>query len=171
MSSTAFSHASRPQRRSNLTPALYKASIKTLANAEAAQTTTTVEKETMKRIRKCLQKANYTGTGESEVKAAFNRAAKLMAQYNISQAEVLAHETPDARQKHAGQSVVDIKRADGSGKAVTQQGFIGTLAFAMTTFFDCKSYVTARASSIDHTFYGLSETQLQLRGHSRWRST
>ncbi|PVH91120.1 hypothetical protein DM02DRAFT_620678 [Periconia macrospinosa] len=143
-----------------LIPTLYKASVKTLADTSALKTsasTARIDDAIFQRIKKCLQRANHKSTPEPEAKAAFYLASRLMGQYNISQAEVLAHESPAMRQQYAGQSVVSIKRADGSDKAVNNQGFVGELASAMGEFFDCKCYSTQNHASMDWTFYGITE--------------
>lgn len=93
--------------------------------------------------------------------AAMLLANRLMGQYNVSQAEVLAHEDSDELQKHAGESIVAIKRLiesnkpNGKKQGVDRQGWVSTLAFAMSTFFDCRSYNQKCAYSINIVFYGL----------------
>ncbi|KXJ89108.1 hypothetical protein Micbo1qcDRAFT_165880, partial [Microdochium bolleyi] len=84
-----------------------------------------------------------------------------MGQYNVSQAEVLAHVPPDAQKQYAGQSVVSITRVDGDeDKPVRQQSYVNTLCSAMGEFFDCKYYSTAKDSSVDLTFYGIAENSV-----------
>ncbi|KAF2248349.1 hypothetical protein BU26DRAFT_520046 [Trematosphaeria pertusa] len=163
---SAESH-SPPRKRSvqqraqpRLTPALYKASIKTIADTatiRVSSSTAGIDDAILQRIKKCLQRANHKNTPEPEAKAAFYLASRLMGQYNVSQAEVLAHEPPATQQQYAGQSVVSIKRADGSRNTVNNQGFVKELALAMTNFFDCKYYSTRNFTSMDWTFYGIAE--------------
>lgn len=81
-------------------PALYKAHIKSLADggtARVAFSTSDVDNTVIKRIMKCLDRANHPGTPEAEAKAALHIASRLMGQYNVSQAEVLAHESADTK--------------------------------------------------------------------------
>ncbi|KAF2455467.1 hypothetical protein BDY21DRAFT_380557 [Lineolata rhizophorae] len=81
-----------------------------------------------------------------------------MGQYNITQAEVLAHETPSEHRNHGGQSTVAIQRVDGDqSKRVKHQNFVDMLCAAMRCFFDCKSYSTAYLSQLRLTFYGIAE--------------
>jgi hypothetical protein len=67
----------------------------------------------VQRIKECLNPTNHPNTAEAEAKTAFHLASRLMGQHNVSQAEILAHESPDARSQHAGMSLVSIHRVDG----------------------------------------------------------
>lgn len=65
--------------------------------------------------------------------------------------------------KHAGESIVALTRAEESKnpdrtakKGVEKQGWVAQLAYAMSTFFDCKSYSRKKAYSIDIVFYVLA---------------
>jgi hypothetical protein len=161
---------SRPRKRQvqerappRLTPTLYKASVKTLANTAAIRISSSIsniDDAILQRIKKCLQRANHNNTPEPEAKAAFYLASRLMGQYNVSQAEVLAHEPPATQQQYAGQSVVSIKRADGSMNAVNNQAFVDALASAMNAFFDCKAYSSREVYSMQWTFYGIAENTI-----------
>lgn len=94
----------------------------------------------IQRIKKCLDRANHPNTAEAEAKAAFHLASRFMGQHNVSQAEVLAHESPEARRHYAGQSVASIHRVDGDSlKQVRHQGYIGTLCVAMQDFSIAKA--------------------------------
>ena len=57
-------------------------------------------------------------------------------------------------------SVVSVKRADSSLKVVKQQNWVQSLASAMRTFFDCKSYSAWLSSSIEWTFYGIADNTI-----------
>lgn len=80
-----------------------------------------------------------------------------MQQHNVSQAEVLARASSATQQEHAGQSVVSIRRADGSPRTVPRQEFAKHIAYAMGKFFDCKSYSSKKLASMEWTFYGIAE--------------
>jgi hypothetical protein len=97
-----------------LLPALYKASIKELAEIGTTSCSSVhdLDDGIIQRIKKCLDRANHPNTAEAEAKAAFHLASRLMGQHNISQAEVLAHESPDTRRQYAGLSAVSIHRVD-----------------------------------------------------------
>ena len=84
---------------------LYKASIKSLADTgtiKVTSSTADLDNGIIQRIKKCLDRANHPTTPEAEAKAALHLASRLMGQYNVSQAEVLAHETPSAQRQYAG---------------------------------------------------------------------
>ncbi|KAH9216815.1 hypothetical protein DL95DRAFT_362852 [Leptodontidium sp. 2 PMI_412] len=156
-----FKRTARPRAPPKLTPPLYKASVKELAETgtiRVSSSTADIDNAIVQRIKKCLDRANHPNTPEAEAKAALHLASRLMGQYNVSQAEVLAHEPPSAQRQYAGQSVVSIQRVDGDkSKTVNHQSYVGTLCCAMKRFFDCKSYSTTNYSSLELTFYGIAE--------------
>ena len=140
--------------QSKLSPTLYKASVKAFAGTATINVSSSaagIDEAILQRIKKCLQRANHANTLESKAKAAFYLASRLMGQYNVSQAEALAHEPPATQKQYAGQSVVSIKRADGSKNTVNKQGFVNRLSYTMQTFFDCKSYSTRKYTSVEWT--------------------
>ncbi|KAJ1324503.1 DUF2786 domain-containing protein [Microdochium nivale] len=145
-------------------PPLYKASVTAQAEASrshATHATADVDNAIVLRIKKCLDRAKHPNTPEAEAKAALHLASRLMGQYNMSQAEVLAHVPLDAQKQYAGQSVVSITRSDGDDdKPVRQQSYVNTLGHAMCDFFDCKFYSTAEILSLDLTFYGIAENSV-----------
>ncbi|KAK8869279.1 hypothetical protein PGQ11_007857 [Apiospora arundinis] len=132
-----------------LSPVLYKASAKELAEADTIRTsssTADIDDAIILRIKKCLDCANYLTRWRQRLKQHF--------------AEVLAHE-PDEQRHYAGQSVVSISRCDGDrSRSVRQQSYTATLAHAMGCFFDCKHYSTGYTSSVDFTFYGIAENSI-----------
>lgn len=144
----------RPQRKRKKTtrqyeptPALYKASVKALAESSTITvmgSTADIDNDLMLRMKKCIERANHSNTPEAEAKRALHHASRLMGQYNVTQAEVLAHEPPDVQRQYAGQSVVSIIRIDGDKtKPVRHVGFVDEVCKAMRLFFDCKHYSTA----------------------------
>ncbi|KAI1839656.1 hypothetical protein JX265_013681 [Neoarthrinium moseri] len=140
---------------------LYRAAVKKMAETDVAHTsssTADIDSAIITRIKKCLDRANHPSTPEAEARAALHLGSRLMGQYNVSQAEVLAHEPNTGQQQYAGQSVVSIVRCDGNPhKLVRQQSHVGNLGGAMQIFFDCKSYSTGAQSSVDFTFYGIAQ--------------
>ena len=81
-------------------PALYKASARELAESDTITvtgSTADIDNTIILRIKKCIERARHPNTPEVEAKRAFYLASRLMAQYNVSQAEVLAHQSPDRR--------------------------------------------------------------------------
>ena len=143
-------------------PPLYHASVKEVADAGAGAVGSSaaddIDNALIQRIKKCLARAHHPGTPEAEAKAALHLASRMMGQYNVSQAEVLAHEPPSAQQQYAGQSVVSLRRMDGdASKQVRHQGYVDDLCHGMTLFFDCKYYTTTFLSTLEVTFYGIGE--------------
>ncbi|KFZ16717.1 hypothetical protein V501_02089 [Pseudogymnoascus sp. VKM F-4519 (FW-2642)] len=153
--------AARQRAPPKLTPLLYKASIKKLAEnsiSSVNSSTAKADSAMLKRIKSCLDRANHPGTPESEAKTALCMASRLMARYNVSQAEVLAHEPESTQKQYGGQSEVQLLRSDGDkSKSIRHQNYVKTLCWAMTTFFDCKSFSTRYRSSLVLTFYGIAE--------------
>lgn len=153
--------AARQRAPPKLSPLLYKASIKKLAEnniSSVNSSTAKVDSAMLKRIKSCLDRANHPGTPESEAKTALCMASRLMAHYNVSQAEVLAYEPESTQKKYGGQSEVQLLRSDGDkSKSIRYQNYVNTLCWAMTTFFDCKSFSTRYHSSLVLTFYGIAE--------------
>lgn len=151
----------RKARPRKIPPPLYKASVKELAETgtiKVTGSTADIDNAIIVRIRKCLERANHPSTPEAEAKAALHLASRLMGQYNVSQAEILAHETPDAQRQYAGQSIVSIQRVDCNGsKPVLHHGYLDALVAAMNGFFDCKAYSAVFRSSLEWTFYGIAE--------------
>ncbi|KFY67333.1 hypothetical protein V497_00446 [Pseudogymnoascus sp. VKM F-4516 (FW-969)] len=97
-------------------------------------------------------------TPEVEAKVAIFRASRLMGQYNVTQAEILAHEPLSTQRNYAGQSVVSIVRSDGNlSKSVKHQGYVDQLCWAMNEFFDCKHYSTSYTHCVELKFYGIAQ--------------
>ena len=153
--------ATRPRGPKEPPLALYKAHIKSLADAGTARVTSStsdIDNSIIQRIKKCLDRAHHPSTPQAESKAAIYVASRLMGQYNVSQAEVLAHEPPTAQRQYGGQSVASLRRTDGDvSKAVRHCGYVDVLCAAMSTFFDCNCFSTEGHSSLELTFYGIAE--------------
>jgi hypothetical protein len=139
-------------------PPRQTAKVKELAEEKTSDhVTTEVEANILARIRKCLDRANHPNTPEMEAKAALHMSSRLMAQYNVTQADVLAQATNSAEQKqYAGQSTVSISSTKDRTAKVISQTWVHDVAAAMMMFFDCNSYSTALTSSIEWTFYGIA---------------
>ncbi|RFU25051.1 hypothetical protein B7463_g11281, partial [Scytalidium lignicola] len=110
---------------------------------------------------KCLDRDNHLNTPEAEAKAALHLASRLMGQYNVLQAEVLAHEPPSVQKQYAGQSVVEIRHVDGSkSKPVGHESYVDNISPAMTLFFECNCYSTSRYMCLELTFYNIAENTI-----------
>jgi hypothetical protein len=92
-----------------------------------------------------------------EAKAALHMSSRLMAQYNVTQTDVMAQATDSEEQtQYAGQSTVSITCTKDLFSKVISQTWFHDVASAMTVFFDCKAYSTALTRSIEWTFYGIA---------------
>ena len=80
-----------------------------------------------------------------------------MGQYNVTQAEVLAHEPPETQVLFSGRSVVAIHHVDSSKTTnVKHQSFVHGLCWAMTTSYVSRFFTSKGRSSLDITFYGIA---------------
>ena len=126
------------------------ARVKHSRSAASAQ----VDEKILKRTKECLARANHPTTPEFEARTAWRMASRLMSRYNLTQADLVARATKnDNLAQIGGESVVSITTRK---IRVVTQTFVRTIAWAMSTLFDCCHYSTARASSIDWTFYGIA---------------
>jgi hypothetical protein len=138
-------------------PPRQTAKVKELAEEKTSDHVTEVEANILARIRKCLDRANHPNTPEMEAKAALHMSSRLMAQYNVTQADVLAQATDSGEQKqYAGQSTVSISSTKDRYARAISQTWVHGVASAMMMFFDCNSYSTALEFSIEWTFYGIA---------------
>ena len=112
-----------------------------------------VDKNILDRIKKCLAKANYPNTVESEAKAAWRLSARLMQHYNVTQADLLeqASEEKDYAAM-GGQSTVTISRVEADDHRVTFQTWVADVGAAMKSFFETNYYTTQREKSIEWVF-------------------
>lgn len=128
-----------------------------------------IEERILDRIKKCLQRANHRNTPEAEAQAAWRMASRLMAQYNVTQADLLDQTTEDGDYAAlGGQSVVAIRSTQESGSRVISQTWVHDVARAMTLFFDCQTYTAQSLASIEWTFMGLLRTRWPRQWHSKW---
>ena len=74
-----------------------KATVTSLAGVEGSRTSTisSIDHSILERIKKCLSRANHPNTAELEAKTAWHMASRLMAEHNVTQADVLAQVTND----------------------------------------------------------------------------
>lgn len=142
-------------------PPLYKAELVESADNDVRvmASTADIAEEMLDRMKKCLAVGNHPNTSEAEAKRALHVASRLMKQYNVTQAEVLAHTTPEQQSQLGGCSVVSIRRTDGDlTKSVQQQVYIAQLAFAMDTLFGVKHFTTKTWTSREPLTKGLTVT-------------
>ncbi|KAF7193463.1 hypothetical protein HII31_05243 [Pseudocercospora fuligena] len=135
-------------------PPLFKATV--VETADAAMTVRSsvadVNEGILATIKKCLDLSRHPDTPEAEAKAALLLATRRMKQYNVSQAEVLEHATPEEQQNYVGESIVHLTHRDGDpSKIVKKSVWLYPMMYAIELFFDSKaSYRT----------YGENKTKL-----------
>lgn len=128
------------------------------SSIRVASFTSDIDETVLARIKKCLERAHHANAAEAEAKAALHIASRLMKQYNVSQAEVLAHEPPEVQRQYGGHSCVSIIRRDGDiSKPVKQNAFVFPLCDAIETFFNAQSYTEHEDDSVIVVFYGVAE--------------
>lgn len=104
-----------------------------------------------------MQLANHPGTGEAEAKAAMRMATRMMQQQNITQADLIAHETEAERSNRAGHSTVTISST--LGKMVKCQQWYSIACEAIFEAFDVQRYSEKHEDGLDWVFYGLAEVR------------
>ncbi|OXN25769.1 hypothetical protein CDV57_06717 [Aspergillus fumigatus] len=129
----------RKERKSRVP--LQKATVTETAQERPREANETLDRGILEKIQKCLNRAAHSSSTESEAKAALFIAHKMMTQYNVTQADLLASEPDKSKAQYVGRSVVSIRHTD-SSKRVTKESFVGKVATAMCTFFDCKCFST-----------------------------
>lgn len=140
-------------------PPLQKATVKKLARQEESKrrSDSTVDQRILDRIQKCLQRAKHPNTPELEAKAAWRMSSRLMAQYNVTQADLLAETTINNDfASFGGESVVAIVNDRDYDRDVINQAWVSDIAKAMTIFFDCAEYSVSDYDAIEWTFYGIA---------------
>ncbi|KAE8334957.1 hypothetical protein BDV24DRAFT_171759 [Aspergillus arachidicola] len=135
---------------------LQKATVVKTAQVKAKDTPETLDKEVLGRIQKCLDKARHETTTELEAKAALFLAQRLMAQYNVSQADLVANSNDGSKARYAGRSKVSITNVKDSTARVIKETFVRKLARAMSIFFDCQCFSTDHRTSIHWYFFGIA---------------
>ena len=98
---TASGGTPPPHKRRKDEP-IYKAQVRSLEDGTAIKlmsSASDVDKSILERIKKCLSTANHPNTPEQEAHAAILLATRLMSRYNVTQAEVLAHEPPETQKQ------------------------------------------------------------------------
>ena len=133
-----------------------KAAVIRTARVTQSKTSTQpmVDEAILKRIKSCLDRANHPNTAEFEAQTAWRMSARLMAQYNVTQADFMAKATNDEDLAQiGGESVVAITTTK---SRLVKQAWVSNIAWAMSNLFDCSKYSTARATSIEWTFYGIA---------------
>ncbi|KAE8317714.1 hypothetical protein BDV41DRAFT_572592 [Aspergillus transmontanensis] len=122
---------------------LQKATVVKTAQVKAKDTPETLDKEVLGRIQKCLDKARHETTTELEAKAALFLAQRLMAQYNVSQADLVANSNDGSKARYAGRSKVSITNVKDSTARVIKETFVRKTSIHWYFFGIAENTVTA----------------------------
>ncbi|KAE8326602.1 hypothetical protein BDV39DRAFT_205763 [Aspergillus sergii] len=87
-----------------------------------------------------------------------------MAQYNVSQADLVANSNDGSKARYAGRSKVSITNVKDSTARVIKETFVRKLARAMSIFFDCQCFSTDHRTSIHWSFFGIAENTVTAAG-------
>lgn len=109
------------------------------------------------KIQKCLSRARHKSTTESEAKAALFVAQKLMAQYNVSQADLVANRDYGSKAQYGGMSKVEIINVKNRTRRMIKEALVHKLAKATCMSFDCQCFSTYYETSIAWSFFGIAE--------------
>jgi hypothetical protein len=156
MSKMATKPPQAERKRSARKP-VQKATVITTAHEIQSQAASTVDKRILDRIQKCLNRAYHANTSEAEAKAALFVSQKLMSQYNVTQADLMANDDNSSKAHYGGRSVVSITKTASSSERVLKEAFAMKLATTMGTLFDCKSFSTDYRTSVHWTFFGIAQ--------------
>lgn len=144
------------RRKPNREP-LQKATVVQTATDERKKSASAVDKKILERIQKCLDRAEHPNTAEAEAKAALFVSQKLMSQHNVSQADLIANDLNSNKGHYGGRSVVSISKIRGTSTRAIMEAFVGNLASAMSTLYDCKCYSQDLFSHIEWSFFGIAD--------------
>ena len=139
-------------------PLPQKATVISLAGVEQSRTSaiSSIDHSILERIKKCLSRANHPNTAELEAKTAWHMASRLMAQHNVTQADVLAQVTNDEDlAQMGGESIVGLTNPSNPTRVITRQ-WVRTIASAMSKLFDCSTYWYEKSTSVRWVFYGIA---------------
>lgn len=121
------------------------------------QSASSVDEKVLEKIQKCLARAQHPNTSEAEAKSALYVSQKLMSQYNVTQADLIANESANNRGHFGGRSKVAITKVPGSKSTkVITEAFTWKLATAMSTYFDCKEYSVYLTTRVQWVFFGIA---------------
>ena len=115
-----------------------------------------VDHSILERIKKCLSRANHPNTAELEAKTAWYMASRLMAEHNVTQADVLAQVTNEEDLAQVGgESTVALTNPSNPTRVIVRE-WVHTIAWAMSELFDCSYYWVGKATSVQWVFYGIA---------------
>ena len=101
-----------------------------------------MDKDIFIKIQKYLNRARYKSITESETKAVLFVAQKLIVQYNILQADLVANNDNRSKVQYRGISKVEIINVKSCIRYIIKEIFVYKLAKAIYIFFDCQYFST-----------------------------
>lgn len=140
---------------------LQKAIICILANdpSQPHESNEAIEKAgeaVIDRIKKCFARANHASANETEMRAAFKMAERIIKQHGLENYRDMMAEDKTSRHKRGGLSKVNVWPTENADHALNQV-WVSWLAAAIRKFFDCNVYSTEKKKDIEWTFYGIAE--------------
>ncbi|BAE66186.1 unnamed protein product [Aspergillus oryzae RIB40] len=111
---------------------LQKATVIKTAQVKPKDSLGSLDRGVLIKIQKCQSRARHKSTTESEAKAALFVAQKLMAQYNVSQADLVANSDDGSKAQYGGMSKVEIINVKNRTRRVIKEAFVHKLAKAMS---------------------------------------
>ncbi|KAE8397005.1 hypothetical protein BDV37DRAFT_277244 [Aspergillus pseudonomiae] len=111
---------------------LQRATVIKTAQVKPKDSLGSLDRGVLIKIQKCLSRARHKSTTEPEAKAALFVAQKLMAQYNVSQADLVANSDYGSKAQYGGMSKVEITNVKNRTRRVINEAFVHKLAKAMS---------------------------------------
>ena len=112
--------------------------------------------DVLQKIQKMFRKAQHENANESEAHAAALLASRMMARFNVTEAQIMQHESNEERKERGGISLVVVTPPKKWKRAIFQT-WTSDLRVAICTFFECRAFSTQKTHEIEWTFYGIAE--------------
>jgi hypothetical protein len=100
------------------------------AEVNPKKTNNNIDQGTLDKIQICLSRARHASANEGEAKVALFLAQRLMAQYNVTHADLIADDDVVDKAQYGGRSVVSIQNAIDRTKRAIRETFVIKLASA-----------------------------------------
>ncbi|KAI9038866.1 DUF2786 domain-containing protein [Aspergillus affinis] len=162
MESNPSTHTSSGPKRPKVS--IQKATVIKFAEVNPKKTNNNIDQGILDKIQKCLSRARHASANEAEAKAALFLAQRLMAQYNVTHADLIANDDIADKAQYGGRSVVSIKNAIDCTKRAKRETFVYKLASAMCILYDCKCYSMDKRTSIEWSFFGIAANTVTAAG-------
>ncbi|KAH1841332.1 hypothetical protein KXX54_002047 [Aspergillus fumigatus] len=111
---------------------LQRATVIKTAQVKPKDSLGSLDRGVLIKIQKCLSRARHKSTTESEAKAALFVAQKLMAPYNVSQADLVTNSDYGSKAQYGGVSKVEIINVKNRTRRVIKKAFVHKSAKAMS---------------------------------------